>query len=309
MAMLKTALYFVSLLCLASQESSYMPTVQEYVQMFNAELERLRNSDESQFENDTFYVRDILLYSWLLYERDGLVRKSELAKYVSPTGRDTIGAMMLAFFQPRQIACVESETYRFQTEALEAIQQVFNNPQHGYQLLEPVPYWGDITGKQLVQYFCGMDNPHTPLAQLANNAFRNMLIGFQCMQTGNLLQFSRGKSSFYVYVYTTDGALRLDDANRIGSNLLALGALSAGAPVLACIANTDNNEANERLREFPLVYGAWSIELVSLFHHMHSLINEFDQQRVSQHFLKIFPTSQRSFFSARHAAQRVRDGL
>jgi hypothetical protein len=287
-----------------------MSTVQDFVSQFNLELNHLRNLDKSQFDNDSFYVRDILLYSWLLYERDGLVRKSELVKYVSPSGEGTLDAFMRGFFQTRQVVCVESGTYRFSTEALEAIPQVFNNPQHGCKLLEPVPYWGDdITGKQLIQYFCGMDSPTTPLVQLTNNAFRNMLQNFQCEQRGDLLRFTRGKSSFYVYIYVTDGAFRLGDADRVGANLLALGALSASAPILVCTANTDNNEANERLRDFPFIYGAWSIELVSLFHYMQGLINEFDQAKVSQNFLKIFSQVERSFFSARHAAQRVRDSL
>ncbi|MBO9309409.1 MAG: hypothetical protein J7551_06460 [Chloroflexi bacterium] len=285
-----------------------MPTAQNYSSLFNSELDYLRNLEESQFNNDSFYIRDILLYSWLLYERDGLVRKSELAKYVSPSGEGTIDALMRCFFQIRQVVCVEGATYRFSTEALEAIPQAFNTPP--YKLLEPVPYWGDdITGKRLIQYFCGMDRPETPLVQLANNAFRNMLQNFQCEQRGNLLRFTRGKSSFYVYIYVTDGAFRLADADRVGADLLALGALSTNAPVLVCTANTDNNEANDRLRDFPLIYGAWSIELVSLFHYMHGLVGEFDQQRVSQNFLRIFPQDQRSFFSAHHAAQRVREGL
>jgi hypothetical protein len=40
-----------------------MSTVQDFVSQFNLELNHLRNLDESQFDNDSFYVRDILLYS------------------------------------------------------------------------------------------------------------------------------------------------------------------------------------------------------------------------------------------------------
>ncbi|MCS6872569.1 MAG: hypothetical protein NZ571_14055 [Anaerolineae bacterium] len=289
-----------------------MPTSQEIAAFFNLRIERLQNLSESQLQHDTFLLRDILLYSWLLHERDNVVRKDQLCKYVSPSGAAAIEAMMLALFEPDQIARVEERIYRFLPEALEAIPRVLDNPQHGYKFSEQVPFWDSgVTGKKVVQYFCQMDHPSQPLIDLVERAFRN-LTGFQATRNGCLLHLTRGRNSaFYIYVRATDGALRFTDVDAIFGDLGVLGAVGTGAnaPILVCSANPDDNATSQRLRDLPLVYGASSIELVSLFHYMNDLVNEFEPQKVSQQFMKIFPTEIRSFFSARHAAKRVRDAL
>lgn len=283
----------------------------DYLAFINGVFADSQNLDESEFDNDSFIVRDILLYSWLLYEHNNVVRRAELCKYVSPSGEQAIEAIFYSVLRPRRIASIENGVYRFPAEALEAIAQAFDNPQHGYKLFQQVPFWDNgITGKHLVQYFCQLENPSVPLIELTERAFRNLLINFQVSRSGNLLHISRGRAnSFYVYVSTTNGTLRTEDVNRIYSDLGVLGATQQSLPILVCSANTDNNEANQRLRDLPMVYGVWSIELVSLFHYMQDLINEFDQQKVANSFLRIFPPNQRSFFSARHAAKRVRDAL
>ncbi len=173
-------------------------------------LQNIANLPIDKLSNDTFLIRDISLYGYLLQKRDGIIRKSELVKYISPSGEAVVSGNMASVFVSQPFADPNGENYTFSAEALSAIQSVFD--EQGYSLSKPVPFWGNVTGEQLVQYFCGLGaQPLRPLADLAETAFRNALQVDEIARINdNILHVQiNANLSFYVYIKQTDGALQM----------------------------------------------------------------------------------------------------
>lgn len=276
----------------------------------------------TQDEYDAYLRRNLAFYGWLLQGENLSIERDLLTSFISPQleqHRQLVNFVLNVDFK-NIISSSSEKAVTFSSEAMTAIENVYNNNTNKYFISEELPFLDKIPGRLILLYLYMLRPPVAGknlvdiVASGLTNALTNIDIDVPHRSLDNIRLVTGPNKSwqFLLAAYPHLGAL--DSANlykimaeiSLARNILDGRGLS-NLKVLLLAGNVDKADVHF-LENFDHVYFVWNLSILRFFHLMKETIDG-KTQLAAEHFMSIFSGSSKEGFSTRKAFGELKKKL